>query len=166
MARGKKYSEAELEKAYALYADGESVNSIAKKLKIPYSTVKGWISDKMPDEFEEVRKEKTRIRRRAFIEQADRIIDDGLELLARRFERALKHESELDKLLDEIWAMPEISDGQKKLLCTKLRGLQLQDIKAVTVAIGTLYDKKLIAKGESAAGGDNRVIILPEIKEE
>ncbi len=167
MSRGKKYSQGEREKVFALWADGESISAISKKLKIPYSTVKGWIDSKEPDEFEELREEKARARAREFIEQADSIIDTGLALLKKRFERALKREEELDELIETIWKNDEddMSFEQKRQLVKKVRELQLQDVKAVTVAIGTLYDKRALTRGTDDKNNPKGVIILPEIKE-
>ena len=164
MARGKGYSQEEKEKAYALYADGESISVISKKLKIPQSTISSWIKNKPSDEFDELREEKKRARTRAFIEQADKIIKDGMELLTARFERALSKEAELDVLLDEIQGDTDMSPKQKEALIRKLKELQLSDVRSLTIAIATLYDKRELAKGQAEESDTGGVIILPEIK--
>lgn len=165
MARGKGYSGGEKEKVYALWADGETPATIAKRLKIPQSTVRTWIKSKPPDEFDEVRGEKKRARTRAFIKQADDIISDGMELLAARFKRALTKESELDVLLAEIARDRDMMPEQKAALIKKLKELQLSDVRSLTIAIATLYDKRELAKGREGEKETGGVIILPEIKE-
>jgi hypothetical protein len=85
----------------------------------------------------------------SFADSAKSIIDKGMTLLERRFDRALEHEDELDLMIDEIvnTHKTQLSQQEKTALISKLRALQLQDVKAITTAIGTLYDKKALAEG-------------------
>ena len=78
-------------------------------------------------------------------------IDKGLKLLDRRINTALEHEDELDELIDEIFTTDkeEISQDEKKALVNKIRSLQVQKLGEITTAIGTLYDKRALAKGET-----------------
>ena len=52
-------------------------------------------------------------------------------------------------MIDEIYSTPasQLTQQEKTQLVSKLRALQLQDTKAVTTAIGTLYDKRALAEG-------------------
>lgn len=150
VARGKKYPDEIKEKAYLMYATCGNIEEVSRALNVPASTLSGWLKAKArdsPDEFEELRREK----KIDFIKQSSSIIDKGLMLLDRRFERALKQETELDELLDEIESAgkEEISVAERKNLIAKIRSLQLHDVKSITTAIGTLYDKRALAKGES-----------------
>lgn len=150
MARGKKYSDEMKEKAYFMYATSGNINAVSKELGVPYATVAGWLKAKArdePDEFDKLRDEK----KRDFIEKSSDIIDKGLDLLDRRLDRALNQEIELDMLIDEIFSSDkeELSPKEKESLIRKIRALQLQDVKSITTAIGTLYDKRALAKGES-----------------
>lgn len=150
MARGKKYPDEIKEKAYLMYATCTNIEEVSRALNVPASTLSGWLKAKArdsPDEFEELRSKK----KRDFIEQSSSIIDKGMILLDRRFERALKQETELDMLLDEIFTADkdEISVAERKNLIAKIRSLQLYDVKSITTAIGTLYDKRALAKGEN-----------------
>lgn len=165
MARGKEYTSGEREKAYALYGVGESITAISKKLKIPQSTIRSWIKKQPDDEFAELRAEKMRARTRGYIEQADEIIDTGMEILAGQFRRALEKQEELDSLMSEIARDEDMGDKQKSALIKKLGELSLTNVRDVTIAIATIYDKRELAKGRSEEKETGGVIILPEVKE-
>lgn len=147
MARGKKYSDEIKEQAFLLYATCGSYAETARQLGLAKSTVKGWIDKKEPDALEQARTEK----KMEFIDKASEIIDKGLLLLKRRINTALEYEDELDELIDEIFASDreEISPDEKKALINKIRSLQVQKLGEITTAIGTLYDKRALAKGEN-----------------
>ena len=147
MARGKKYSDEIKEQAFLLYATCGSYAETARQLGLAKSTVKGWVDKKEPDALEQARTEK----KMEFVDKASEIIDKGLRLLDRRINTALEHEDELDKLIDEIFTSDkeEISQEEKKMLASKIRAMQLQKMGDITTAIGTLYDKRALAKGET-----------------
>ena len=85
-----------------------------------------------------------------FSQKASEIIQKGLQLLNKRFDRAISFEDDLDILIDEIFDTDkeELSQDEKNRLVNKIRALQLQDIKAITTAIGTLFDKKALSDGQ------------------
>lgn len=148
MPRGKKSSPEVIYKIMSSWAVTNNLKETARQLNLPLTTVKG-IVDKNRDvpEFVALRNEK----KRSFSEAASEIIDKGLILLNRRFSRALSAEEELDALIDEIYSTPgkELSQDEKSRLVNKIRSLQLQDVKSITTAVGTLYDKKALADGNS-----------------
>lgn len=167
MARGKKYSDEIKEKAYFMYATSGNINEVSKELNVPYATIAGWIKAKArdaPDEFDKLRDEK----KKDFIEQSSSIIDKGLSILNRRFDRALNQEIELDMLIDEIASSDndEISPKQKENLIRKIKSLELPDVKALTTAIGTLYDKRALAKGENANIENHGIVLMPMVMED
>ena len=147
MASGKKYSDEIKEQAFLLYATCGSYAETARQLGLAKSTVKGWVDKKEPDALEQARTEK----KMEFVDKASAIIDKGLKLLDRRINTALEHEDELDELIDEIFTTDkeEISQDEKKALVNKIRSLQVQKLGEITTAIGTLYDKRALAKGET-----------------
>jgi hypothetical protein len=71
-------------------------------------------------------------------------------LLTRRLNRAISDEEELDDLIEEAYFKDndEMSFTEKSAIITKIKGLQLQNIKDITTAIGTLYDKRALSRGE------------------
>lgn len=145
--RGKKYSDEVKEKAYMMYAVCGNIAEVAKSLKVPANTISVWLKNKRPDEFDELRAEK----KREFVEQSSDIIDKAMTLLERRIDRALEKEAVLDEVIDAIEDMggDELSQKTKQRLIGTIEMLKIQDIRSLTTAIGTLYDKRALAKGES-----------------
>jgi len=119
----------------------------ARELDLPYMTVKS-IVDKNRDkpEFVKLRNEKMN----EFSSRASEIIQKGLTLLNKRLDRAIASEEDLDLLIDEIYATDkeELSQDEKNRLVNKIRTLQVQNMKDITTAIGTLFDKKALADGK------------------
>lgn len=148
MARGKKTSPEVIYQVMASWVTTRNYSETARLLNMAISSVQEIVrNNKDKDEFVKLRQEKES----QFADKASEIIDKGLILLDRRLERAINNEYDLDVLIDEIFATDreELSQDEKNKLIAKIRGLQLQDIKAITTAIGTLYDKRALAKGET-----------------
>lgn len=146
MPRGKKTPPEVIYKVMTSFAVTNNYMETARELDLPVTTVKSIVdSNKDKPEFVKLRIEK----KCEFSEKASEIINKGLILLERRFNRAIENEEELDLLIDEIFATDreEISQDEKNRLVSKLRVLQIQDIKAITTAIGTLYDKRALSEG-------------------
>jgi hypothetical protein len=125
-----------------------SVSETARQIDMPRTTVLTIVNEnKDKEHFVRLRQEK----RKEFSDRASVLINQGLTLLERRFERALEHEAELDMMIDEICETNKtvLSQGEKDTLIRKLRALQVQDIKAITTALGTLYDKRALDSGEA-----------------
>lgn len=117
-------------------------------MELPVTTVKSIVdNNKDKPEFVKLRNEKMN----EFSTRASEIIQKGLTLLNKRLDRAITSEEDLDLLIDEIFATDreELTQDEKNRLINKIKALQLQDIKAITTAIGTLYDKKALADGKS-----------------
>ena len=132
----------------------------SRDLNIPYTTARETLLDnKDKPEFVKLSDET----KESFADSAKSIIDKGMTLLERRFDRALEHEEELDLMIEEITGTNKtyLSQQEKTALISKLRALQLQDVKAITTAIGTLYDKKALAEG-GATDNVSVSIKLPE----
>ena len=75
----------------------------------------------------------------------------------------MDEEAELDFLIGELLALPktELTQDEKSKLVTKLRALQLQDIKAITSVISAMYDKREPASAKTAGGIDVEVRLPP-----
>ena len=160
MPRGKKTSPEVIYQIMTSWVITNNYKETARDLGLPYMTVKS-IVDKNKDkpEFVKLRNEKMN----EFSSRASEIIQKGLTLLNKRLDRAIASEEDLDILIDEIYATDkeELSQDEKNRLITKIKALQLQDIKAITTAIGTLYDKKALADGK-ATDNVSVSIKLPE----
>lgn len=124
-----------------------NLKQTARDLNLPVTTVKGIVDrNKDEPEFVRLRNEK----KSEFSEKASEIIQKGLTLLNRRLDRALNQEEALDVVIAEIFATNkmELTQDEKNRLIAKISALQLHDIKAITTAIGTLFDKKALADGK------------------
>lgn len=147
MPRGKKTPPEVIYQIMTSWTVTNNYKETARDLDLPYMTVKS-IVDKNKDkpEFVKLCDEK----REDFSKQASEIIQKGLALLNRRFDRALASEEDLDVLIDEIYDTPKtsLSQDEKNRLISKIRALQLHDVKAITTALGTLFDKRAMAEGK------------------
>lgn len=147
MPRGKKTPPEVIYKVMTSWTVTNNFKETAKLLNMPVTTVKCIVdNNKDKPEFVKLRNEKMY----EFSNRASEIIQKGLTLLNKRFDRAIASEEDLDLLIDEIFASDkeELSQDEKIRLVNKIKALQLQDIKAITTAIGTLFDKKSLADGK------------------
>lgn len=147
MPRGKKTPPEVIYQVMTSWAVTDNYKEVARDLDLPVTTVKSIVdNNKDKPEFVKLRNEKMN----EFSEQASEIIQKGLTLLNKRLDRAIASEEDLDLLIDEIFATDkeELSQDEKNRLVSKIRALQLQDIRAITTAIGTLFDKKALADGK------------------
>lgn len=145
--RGKKTAPEDVYRVMTSYAITNSYNQTAKDLGMPYATVKDIVkANEDKEEFVKLRQEK----KDEFADKATEIIDKGLLLLQRRMTRAIEEEESLDLLIDEIESIDdeEMSYAKKQATINKIRTMQLQNIKDITTAIGTLYDKRALSRGE------------------
>ena len=148
MARGKKTSPEMIYKVMALWFTNYNLRETARTLGLPLTTVKDIVDkNKNAERFEELRTQTEK----AFAQKTTEIIEKGLLLLNKRFSRAIEHEEDLDEFIDEIWDIDEdeMSFKEKDKLVNKIKMLQLQNIKDITTAIGTVYDKRALSRGES-----------------
>ena len=133
--------------AFAEYGVCGNWEMVSQKLNIPVSTLKTWWRQHPPDkdEYAEYRREV----KKGFIETASKATENGAELINRRMETALKHQQELDRLLDDVAKDDEMTATQKKELLAKIRSIELHKLSEISTAIGTLYDKRALAQGQS-----------------
>lgn len=147
MPRGKKTPPEVIYQIMTSWMVTNNYKETAQNLNLPVTTVKCIVdSNKEKPEFVKLRNEKVN----EFSAKASEIIQKGLTLLNKRLDRAIASEEDLDILIDEIFATDkeELSQDEKNRLVNKIRALQIQDIRAITTAIGTLFDKKALADGK------------------
>lgn len=150
MARGKKTDSETIYKVMLSYITTRNYSETARNLNMPMTTVERIVKDnREKPEFVKLCDEKTD----EFIEKADRIINKATTLLEKRIDTALESQDELDELIYEIWKADkdEINEQQKKSLVQKVSKLQLNSLSEITTAIGTLYDKRALTKGEATS---------------
>ena len=151
--RGKKTAPDVVYQVMALWFTNYNLRETSRTLNLPLTTVKDIVDkNKNAEEFESLRTQTEK----AFAQKTTEIIEKGLLLLNKRLNRAIEHEEDLDDLIDEIWDMDEdeMSYKDKDKLINKIKTLQLQNIKDITTAIGTIYDKRALSRGESTHNVD------------
>ena len=160
MAKGKKTSPEDVYKIMLSWATTGSLSDTARDLGIPISTVKRVVDDnKGKEEFRKLCDD----RKQDFCKPASDVIDKGLILLDRRFTRAIEHEQELDDIIDVISSDDDIPQCDKMRIVGKLQAMQLQDVKAISTVIGTLYDKRALATGAATGRMDVEIRLPPEV---
>ncbi len=164
MPRGMKTPPEVVYKIMTSWTVTNNYKETARTLSLPVSTVKSIVdNNKDKPEFVKLRNEKML----EFSNRASEIIQKGLTLLDKRFDRAIASEEDLDALIDEIFATDkeELSQDEKNRLVSKLKALQLQDIRAITTAIGTLFDKKALADGAATENVAVEIKLPPGVDE-
>lgn len=145
--RGKKTAPGVIYQVMALWFTNYNMRETARLLDLPLSTVKGIVDEnKNAETFAELRTQK----QKEFSDKATEVIEKGLLLLNRRLERAIEEEETLDELIDDIEDIDdkEMSYQTKQATINKIRSMQLHNLKDLTTAIGTLYDKRALSQGE------------------
>lgn len=146
--KGKKTDNETIYKVMLSMFSTGNFSETARQLDMPQSTVEKIYKDnKNEPEFVKLCEEK----KEQFVETATNIINKATELLERRIEVALDNQDELDELIDEVWQIDkkDLNETRKKALVNKLTKMQLNNLSEITTAIGTLYDKRALARGES-----------------
>ena len=147
MAKGQKTDNETVYKVMLSYIVTNNYSETARNLEMPESTVRKIISDnKDKEEFAKLCEQK----RDEFVDKADKIIYKATNLLERRIDTALENQDELNDILDEAMKLDnkEFNDSQKKALIKRISKLQVNALNEITTAIGTMYDKRALAKGE------------------
>lgn len=157
--RGKKFNDDIKEKALALLATNNNAQVVADTLGLKYTTVKTWEKKLLKDaqdkenskanDFVELRNKK----KKEFVDEAWKIIGHAQQLLARRLERALLSETEIDNLVDEIMQLDyqDLNQEQRKALYKKVAAIKVEDVGKIATVLGTIYDKQALANGEATS---------------
>lgn len=157
MPRGKKTSEEKREQVKAvIYLNPEASNrDIAKQTGLHHMTVqdikKECKEELNSDDYIQYRANK----KREFIDNAFSVVEKALELANKRFSKALDDEDAIDQLIDAVQDH-ELTQVEKKTLVSRLNGLQMNNIRDIAVALGTIYDKQALASGEPTQISESR----------
>ena len=145
-----KYTAADREQAIMLYKTLRSQRKVAKAMNIPLSTIGSWLRSLPADGLDDLREEKRREAVEAaaeavkqaeldFVDTTTRIMDKGLELL--------------EMMLDDELAARQNGESDGKMT-----------VNQVTTAIGTLYDKRALAKGETTQNAAVTVLLPDDVR--
>jgi Asp-tRNA(Asn)/Glu-tRNA(Gln) amidotransferase B subunit len=96
------------------------------------------------DEYEQVRAQK----KTEFINNAWNVVQKALKLAEKRFDKALEDEEALKDIVESVYSMEDLSAAEKKTIASRLKDLQMTNIRDVAIALGTIYDKQSHASGE------------------
>ena len=148
MASGKKPTEEAKERLKAvIYLNPDAPKtSWARESGIPEATVHEILKDENfldKDKFEEARA----IKKQEFINQAWETVQKALKLADKRFSKALEDEEAIEHLIEAVQDH-DLTQAEKKSLISRLNGLQMNNIRDIAVALGTIYDKQALASGE------------------
>ena len=90
-----------------------------------------------------------------FVDDAWRMLGKAQSLLERRLTRALEQEDALDALMLEFEKIGDegggdpLSDKQLRAMYARFSALKLEDTRALSSVLGTLYDKQALASKEA-----------------
>lgn len=146
----KRYTDEQKETALAMYAVNGNITYVAEQTGIPKQTVWQWI-DKDNRENKDNPISQIRTKKKAeFAEKCWEPITTGVELINRQMETFRDKQEELDRILELIEDISEDDIPYKKKLqiIKNVEKLARPDMRELTTAIGTLYDKQALAKGE------------------
>ena len=105
--------------------------------------------------------ETVQVTQAALAERIEGLLDKALVLFDRKIMRALEGEDVLEAAIREISDDDSLKGGVRADVLAKLRAAEIHRLSDVTTAIGTLYDKRALARGEATE--NTRVTVdLPE----
>ena len=165
--RGQKYDKATKERAIALFETTDNVTAIAKKIKVPVETVRGWkrkYNEKCEKDPEFVKARA--LKKEQMVRDAWRGIELSVKLILRRLERALEEEQGIDELLnmvDEVCREENMTYLQKEAIKRKIATLKCEDPAKLATVLGTLYDKQALASGDSTVNAEVNVSPFEEL---
>ncbi len=164
MARGKKTNIETVYKIMLSMFNTGNFNETSRQLNIPVKTVETVYKKNIDkEEFAKLRIEKND----EFVEKATRIINKATTLLEKRIDTALESQEQLDKILDDVFDLEDRDANykRKKALANKIESIQLNKLSELTTAVGTMYDKRALAQGESTSNNTVTINMSKEAKE-
>ena len=164
MARGKKTDTLTIYKIMLSVFATNNYSETARLLNIPEKTVETIYKKNIDkEEFTKLRL----VKKEEFVDRADRIVNKGTELLERKLTLALEKQEDLEILIDEVMNVKDDDMKYKEKVdaIKKIAKLQLNNLSEITTAIGTIYDKRALARGESTQNQTMVVKMEPEVKE-
>ena len=177
MAKGQKLEEKQIEVMRAYLAAGSSLAETARKMGLPKSTVATWkkrFEDEKPSASDELDLERPRPQKGAgaralgesqgsgqtfeelrtmnteqFIRDAGEIVAMSQQLVRYDLEQAIKQRKKIDRVIDILHERGMALEPQELRAAVKvLTELKLPDIGKLSSVMGTMYDKRALARGE------------------
>jgi transposase-like protein len=153
----RQYTDIEKEQALALYAVNGNITYVSTQTGVPKATLYGWIqqADKSPVPVREARTKK----RAEFAEAAWETVQMGVELIQRQMRTALDKQAEVDRLIDAVEDDPDMDYKTRQGIIRNLGKIVRPDMRELTIAVGTLYDKRALSLGDSTANENIKIVI-------
>jgi transposase len=172
MAKGQKLEEKQIEVMRAYLAAGSSLAETARKMGLPKSTVATWkkrFEGEKPTTANDLDLERPRTEKGAgarvgggrtyeelrtmnqerFIADAGEIVAMSQYLVRYDLEQAIKQRENIDRVIDLLCRRGEELTTQELRAAVKvLTELKLPDIGKLSSVMGTMYDKRALARGE------------------
>jgi transposase-like protein len=165
VAKHRRYSDKDKETALALFAVNGNIAYVAETSGVPESTIRSWIktSNATDKPIAEIRAKK----KAEFAEKCWKPITIGVALIERQMQTAYDKQDELDKLIDIVSDIKDedMSYKMKQSIIRKIEKMARPDMRELTTAIGTLYDKQALAVGDSTANESIKIELAEELKE-
>ena len=177
MAKGQKLEEKQIEVMRAYLAAGTSIAETARKMGLPKSTVATWkkrFEGEKPATADDLDLERPRPQKGAgaralgegqgegqsfeelrtlnqeqFIRNAGEIVAMSQQLVRYDLEQAIKQRKKIDRVIDILHERGMALEPQELRAAVRvLTELKLPDIGKLSSVMGTMYDKRALAKGE------------------
>ena len=181
MAKGQKISEKQIEVMRAYLAAGNSLAETARQMGLPKSTVATWkkrfASEGKADDldlerphtqkgagarveggqtFEELRT----MNQERFIAEAGEIVVMSQQLVKHNLLYAIEHRQEIERAIRVLSTCGEALSPQELKACVKvLTEMKQPDIGKLSSVMGTMYDKRALARGEPTENNGGTVIV-------
>jgi transposase-like protein len=158
------YTDEQKQAAVALYIVNGNLTQTAKETSIPKTTLFQWLQQ---EETQKIVEQKRTEKRLEFAEKCWEPINKGVEIINRRMETILNDQSELETLMDFVTEIDDKDIPYKKKIniLKKLNHLATPDLREITTAAGTLYDKQALARGEATQNTAINVTMSGKTKE-
>ena len=96
-----------------------------------------------------------------FIRDAGEIVGMSQQLVKHDLAYAIEHRAKIDKAIDVLYRRGEDLTTQELKACVKvLLELKLPDIGKLSSVMGTMYDKRALARGEPTENVSGAVAVL------
>jgi len=83
----------------------------------------------------------------------------GVELIQRQMRTALDKQAEVDRLIDAVEDDPDMDYKTRQGIIRNLGKIVRPDMRELTIAVGTLYDKRALSLGDSTANENIKIVI-------
>lgn len=171
MAKGQRISEKQIEVMRAYLAAGNSLSETARKMGLPKSTVATWkkrfeseVASTEVEEDEQARTQKgaparvgegrtfeelRTFNQERFIADAGEIVAGAQSLIKYNLEKAFEQREKIDEVIDLLAERGAVlSDKELRRVLLMLLELKAPDIGKLSSVMGTMYDKRALARGE------------------